>query len=230
VARSKLSTLVTARVTRKASSVHAPNPTNLIVILLLPLLLLLRRRRRRRRGHLPLLAFSLLCLRLLLVLIHRLLRMLMFINVISSPPSSSSSMLKYSWKLPGPFGETSFFHEIFNFLECMPGPVSAKYSAQRNILEAFPIPLDRFWSQEGSDKFSANSVVWAARFSQLKDAKRTNNQLPSKSEFALHPYYSSSRKGFPSHLSDQKKALPANGLRDIMSDKMSKYLEFSYSV
>jgi len=53
VARSKLSTLVTAGLTRKASSVHAPNPTNLIIILLLPLLLLLllllRRRRRRRR-------------------------------------------------------------------------------------------------------------------------------------------------------------------------------------
>ena len=83
-------------------------------------------------------------------------------------------MLEDSWKLPGPFGGTSFFHEIFIFLECMPGPVSAKYSAQRNVLEAFPIPLDRFWSQEGSDKFSANSVAWAARFSQLKGAKRTN--------------------------------------------------------
>ena len=53
----------------------------------------------------------------------------------------------------------STFHEIFDFLGCMPGPVLAKYSAQRNSLEAFTISLDRFWSKEGSDKFSANSVM-----------------------------------------------------------------------
>ena len=64
--------------------------------------------------------------------------------------------------------------------------------------------LARWTSVDGSPracKFLANSCVWAARFSQLKGAKFINNQLPSKSEFALHPYYSSSRKGFPSHLS-----------------------------
>ena len=105
----------------------------------------------------------------------------------------------FTWKIKFPChpyysSRQKGFPSHFRLFGCMPGPVSAKYSAQRNILEAFPIPLDRFWSQEGSDKFSANSVVWAARFSQLKGAKRTNNQLPSKSEFALHPYYSSSRK------------------------------------
>ena len=34
----------------------------------------------------------------------------------------------------------------------------------------------------------------------MKGAKRINNILRSKIEFPLHTYYSSSRKGFPSHV------------------------------
>ena len=52
----------------------------------------------------------------------------------------------------------------------------------------------------GQGAFSANSVDWAARFSHLKGAKRPNNILRSKIKFPLRTYYSSSKKGFPSHV------------------------------
>ena len=70
--------------------------------------------------------------------------------------------------------------------------------------------IDRFedltpphWSYNlfvGQGTILANSVDWAARYSHLKGAKRINNILRSKIKFPLRTYYSSSRKGFPSHV------------------------------
>ena len=49
------------------------------------------------------------------------------------------------------------------FLSACIGPSPAKFSAQMNRIEAFPIPLDRVWPNQGSDKFLANSCLWGAR-------------------------------------------------------------------
>ena len=65
---------------------------------------------------------------------------------------------------------------------------------------AFVTPLESYCPKEGSGKLSANSVDWPLRFSYLKGAKRINNSLRSKIKFTQHQYYSSSRKGFPSHV------------------------------
>ena len=101
-------------------------------------------------------------------------------------------------------------------------PWITKYSAQKNRFEASPIPLDRFWSKEDSGKLSAKSVVWTARFSWLKGATLPNNQLRWKIKFSLHPYYSSSRTGFPSHLRKVGKLL-----RNQTNSQILRYLHFS---
>ena len=114
-------------------------------------------------------------------------------------PGRYAATAETSWKIPGNFStkfENSWKSQIFGITK---KPFPAKYSAQRNRLEAFPIPLVRFWSKEGSRKLSANSVVWAARFSRLKWSTLLNNLLHWKIKFPLHPYYSSNRTGFPSH-------------------------------
>ena len=76
----------------------------------------------------------------------------------------------------------------------------ANCSAQSDSPGAFTTPFESYYPKEGSARLSANSVDWAARYPHLKGAKRPNNILRSKIKFPLHTYYSSSRKGFPSHV------------------------------
>ena len=90
-------------------------------------------------------------------------------------------------------------HEILEFFGTCPGPCSTIFSGQRDRFREFPRPNWSYRPKDGSGTPLAKSCVKEASYNHLKGAKTTHNQLPWKSSFSLHPYYSSSRKGFPSH-------------------------------
>ena len=94
----------------------------------------------------------------------------------------------------------SLFMKFSTFFGSCSRPFPAKISGQIDRLDTLPIPLDRFWPKEGSDKVLSNSVVWASRSPHVKGAKNTNNILHWKIEFPLPTYYSLSWRSFPSHL------------------------------
>ena len=112
-------------------------------------------------------------------------------------PNASQKLPGSSWTC---FKRLHFWRIFDKFSSSYPD-ISAKCSAQRNSFSDMIIQNWSYTLKLGSGKFSANSVVWAARFSRLKGAKNINNLLHSKIKFPVHPYYSSSRKGFPSHMS-----------------------------
>ena len=87
------------------------------------------------------------------------------------------------------------------FLSQLPTtPLFSNFDPQEGCFAPFTTPIESYYLKGGSARFSTNSAEWSARYSHLKGAKRRNNILRSKIEFPLRTYYSSSRKGFPSHV------------------------------
>ena len=112
-------------------------------------------------------------------------------------PNASQKLPRRSWTR---FEKLHFWPVFDQFSTSWQKSCTAIFSGQRNRFREFPRPNWSYRPKDGSGTPLAKSCVKEASYNHLKGAKTIHNQLPWKSSFSLHPYYSSSRKGFPTHL------------------------------